>query len=217
MLQLRRERKHSIEFWTEKEEANTVLVWCVISSFAQKSALCRVNGKFDSNNYKNILRQYVLPLSLNERIGLVHDWYPVHRSQSVNEFLAEHKGTFLLLTGQSLLVILWHLSNCGWKSLSSILKRTLKLALCAVWREKSPQCGQRFALTNLSSNSSRKFPSNFSRSSPIVVHNTSISLFISVLPISIEVNENLHYVSRLWNMLIKIGIQRSHFVFGTER
>ncbi|KAK4009295.1 hypothetical protein OUZ56_018411 [Daphnia magna] len=97
MLQLRRERKHSIEFWTEKEEANTVLVWCMISSFAQKSALCRVNGKFDSNNYKNILRQYVLPLSLNERIGLVFDWYPVHRSQSVNEFLAEHKRNIFVV------------------------------------------------------------------------------------------------------------------------
>ena len=41
--------------------------------------------------------------------------------------------------------------------------------------------------------------------------------FISVLPFPIEVNENAHYVSRLWNMLIKIGIQRSDFVFGTER
>nr|CAH0101052.1 unnamed protein product [Daphnia galeata] len=96
----------ALNFGSEKEEANTLLVWSMISSFAHKSALCRVNGKFDSNNYKNILRQYVLPLSLSEpskRIGLVHDWYPVHRSKSVNEFLAEHKGNILLLTDQILL------------------------------------------------------------------------------------------------------------------
>ena len=92
-------------------------------------------------------------------------------------FWESTKGALLLLTGQSLLVILCHLSNCGWKCLSSLLKRTLKLALLAVWREKSPQCGQRFALPNLSSNSSTKFPSNFSRSSTIVVHNASISFF----------------------------------------
>ncbi len=55
--------------------------------------------------------------------------------------------------------------------------RDEKLALWAVWREKSPQCGQRFALPNLSRNSSSKFPSNFSRSSTIMVHNTSISFF----------------------------------------
>ncbi|XP_032785970.1 uncharacterized protein LOC123475495 [Daphnia magna] len=87
----------ALNFGSEKEEANTVLVWCMISSFAQMSALCRVNGKFDSNNYKNILWQYVLPLSLNERIGLVHDWYPVHRRKSVNEFLAEHKRNIFVV------------------------------------------------------------------------------------------------------------------------
>jgi hypothetical protein len=51
-----------------------VLVWGMISSPAEESAICRVKGKFDSNHYKNILRQYVLPLCLSERIGLVHDW-----------------------------------------------------------------------------------------------------------------------------------------------
>ncbi|KZS06577.1 Uncharacterized protein APZ42_029919 [Daphnia magna] len=70
----------ALNFGSEKEEANTVLVWCMISSFAQMSALCRVNGKFDSNNYKNILWQY-----------------PVHRRKSVNEFLAEHKRNIFVV------------------------------------------------------------------------------------------------------------------------
>ena len=71
----------------------------------------------------------------------------------------------------------------------------VKLALWAVWREKSSQCGQRYALPSLSSNSSSKFPSNFSRSSTIVVHNTSISFFFHFcISISIEVNENVGYI-----------------------
>jgi hypothetical protein len=59
---------------SEKEEPNTVLVWGMISLPAQESAICRVKGKFYSNHYINILRQYVLPLCLSERIGRVHDW-----------------------------------------------------------------------------------------------------------------------------------------------
>ncbi|XP_046636244.1 uncharacterized protein LOC124314875 [Daphnia pulicaria] len=86
-----------LNFGSEKEEPNTVLVWGMISSPAEESAICRVKGKFDSNHYKNILRQYVLPLCLSERIGLVHDWYPVHRRKAVNEFLGEHKSSILVV------------------------------------------------------------------------------------------------------------------------
>ena len=67
----------SLNFGQEKEVANTVLVWGGISSAFPKAFMCRVTGKFDSKAYKNIIQQYVLPLSNMEsskQIGLVHDW-----------------------------------------------------------------------------------------------------------------------------------------------
>jgi hypothetical protein len=65
-----------LNFGSEKETPNTVLVWGGISSCHPNASLCRVTGKFDSKSYNNIIKEHILPFSKNEStIGLVHDWY----------------------------------------------------------------------------------------------------------------------------------------------
>ncbi|EFX68916.1 hypothetical protein DAPPUDRAFT_114148 [Daphnia pulex] len=108
------------------------------SSPAQESAICRVKGKFDSNHYKNILRQYVLPLCLSERIGLVHDWFPVHRSKAVNEFLGEHKSSIFVVDWPKSFGDIMPLEQLWLEMSLKFTEENAKLALWAVWREKSP-------------------------------------------------------------------------------
>jgi len=71
-----RNGKIFLDFGTEKVVSNTILVWGAISSSYPKASLCRVNGKFDSSSYKDILQKYVIPLTKepSKPIGLVHDW-----------------------------------------------------------------------------------------------------------------------------------------------
>ena len=65
-----------LNFGSEKETPNTVLVWGGISSCHPNASLCRVTSKFDSKSYNNIIKEHILPFSKNEStIGLVHDWY----------------------------------------------------------------------------------------------------------------------------------------------
>ncbi|KAK4006174.1 hypothetical protein OUZ56_011329 [Daphnia magna] len=92
--------KISLYFGSEREVHNTVLVWGCVSSSHPKALLLRVNEKFNSATYKEILQKHILPLSDKDQsqpIGLVHDWFPGHRSKAVIEFAKgnKEKMTFL--------------------------------------------------------------------------------------------------------------------------
>ena len=73
---------------------NTVPVWGCVSACDGTSVLKRLDGRLDTKQYKELLAEFVLPISSSRR-PFVHDHFPVHHARAVIDWLNKNSITVM--------------------------------------------------------------------------------------------------------------------------